>query len=274
MKLFFRFAAASVFVCLCFPAFAEFIFLKDGSILEGKVLSETNTQMKVNVDGTTRDIARNKILRVLFDAEFKKYVYLKKSDGKTVEGYIVDQDAENYTVREKLESPAEFPVEKKDIVAVSKEKLVSRGVYYGLGVIPGAAQFYVKKDLKGGIFLGSSIAAWGFFTYSYMDYRKKKKDYENLDRNLPQSKYDDKHDAWKKSSKTALYSLIAAGTIYAANWVDVLFFSAPDFSSAKDEPKKAYLDFRIGDPMASGQRFEPLFSAKETPVSIGLGMTF
>jgi hypothetical protein len=274
MKMFIRIIFVSIFVSSCFPLFAEYIFLKDGSILEAKVLSETNTQMKVSIDGQNQDIPRNKILRVLFDAEFKKFVYLKKTDGKTVEGYIVDQDSENYTIREKLDSPAEYPVDKKDIVAVSKEKLVSRGVYYGLGIIPGGAQFYVKKDLKGGLFLGGSIVSCGFFAYSYADYKKKKKDYNNLGRNLPQKEYDDKHDAWTKSSKMALYSLILAGTVYAANWVDVVFFSAPDFNTKSEVPKKAYLDLHIGEPLAVGRGSSPILSARDMPVSVGLGMSF
>jgi hypothetical protein len=184
-------------------------------------------------------IDRIKILRTLFDESYKKKVYIKKTDGKTAEGFIVDEDSTYYTIRDSLESPAEYKIDRKDVVAVSSEKLISKGTYYALGVIPGASQFYAGKDLKGTIFLGSSIAAWGFTGYSYYYYSKAKKDYHNVPRGSSKSTFDSKYMKYQNGSTMVIAGLSVSGVIYIAHWVDTIWFSAPDFSTTTNEPKKS-----------------------------------
>jgi len=271
----FLFSVIFTFIAVFAPtAYAEHIFLKDGSIFEAKIVSETDKQMKINKSGAITTLDRSKILRVRFDADYQKQIYIKKTDGKTVEGFIVEEDSEYYTIRERLDSPAEFKVERKEVVAISQEKYVSKGTYYALGIIPGGSQFYVKKDIKGAIFLGSSVAAYGFTGYSFYSYKKKRDDYRSVPRGQPQSAYDSKYNAYKSASNMLTASLITCGVIYLAHWADVLFFSAPDFSTKQDAPKKAYLDLHIGEPLPQQFNTSNMFLSKEMPLSVGIGMTF
>jgi len=216
------------------PVFSESVFMKDGTIIEGTVTGETDSFVKLKgKDKTVREIPRSRVLRVSFDSAYKKTVYLKRSSGKTVEGHIVEETAAEYTIRENLDSPAEYKIEKKDVVAVSAEKFISKGTYYVLGAVPGVAQLYADRDAEGITFLGLTVASLGFAGYAYYDYNKKHDAYKSVPRGSAQSEFDSKYNSYKKSAKVFAISLGVFATVYAANWLDVIFFAAPDFSTDK-----------------------------------------
>jgi len=222
-------------VLISSPAFPESVFMKDGSIVEGTVTGESDSYVKLKgKDNKVREIPRRKVLRVTFDQAFKKTVYLKRSSGKTIEGHVVDENATEYTIRENLDSPAEYIVEKKDIIAISSEKYTSRGTYYAFGIIPGVAQLYAGRDGEGITFLSLAIASLGFAGYAYYDFNKKHDDYKSVPRGSVQTEFDSKYDLYKKSATVFVISLGVFASIYAANWIDVIFFAAPDFSPNKE----------------------------------------
>jgi hypothetical protein len=261
----------------CFPAFGEYVFLKDGTIIPSKVISETDTQTKIQADGITRTIPRSEILRVRYDADFYNCIYLKKRDGGILSGYIVEDMADSYILREKLESPDEIKIEKQIILAVSKERFYSRGAYYSLGIIPGGSQIYVKKDMKGALFMGGNAAAWGFSGYSYYNYRKKKDEYESLGRGYSPSTYNRKYDNYKRSYQIFISSLIVSGLAYVAHWTDVILFSKPDFFNGGEVKKTAFFDFRINTPGISACRGKsgiPDQDTERNSVDFGVGLRF
>jgi hypothetical protein len=226
---------------------AESFFLKDGSITEGHIVLETDAATKIKLgDNKIITIDRKKILRVVYDTAYKKKVYLKLSNGKLAEGYIVEEDRSEYTIRDRLDSPAEYKLDKKDVVAVSKEKLISKGGYYSLGIIPGAAQFYAGKDVEGGIFLGTFLASMGFFGYAYWDYDTKHKAYLAVPRG---GDFNTPFTAYQNSSYVFIASISLAGAVYLLNWIDVLFIAIPDFGQGKKGAQNAVF-FNIA--MASG----------------------
>lgn len=113
------------FVLLFFiSANAESIFLKDGSIIDGTIISETDKAVKLKTaDDKLHEIPRKDVLRILHHTDYtlKKYIY--KTDNSLVEAFIVDEDKVAYTCRVVLNSAAEFKILKSEIETISKKKI-------------------------------------------------------------------------------------------------------------------------------------------------------
>lgn len=119
-----------VLLCIASPLFAESIFLKDGRIVEGKVVTETDKNILIKTaDGKTQHIQRTTILRTLFKEDYKTKRYLNKMDGTTIEVYIVDEDDASYTYRLELNSAQEVRISKEDVDSISRRKVEPKTVY-------------------------------------------------------------------------------------------------------------------------------------------------
>jgi len=105
---------------------AEYIFLKDGSIVECKILDETPDLITARVKGRKSVFSRNTIIRVLYTKFYMGKVYIYKTDGKELEAYIVDEDQESYTVRTDIRKPDEFKIRRVDVEFVSRKKEAGR----------------------------------------------------------------------------------------------------------------------------------------------------
>lgn len=106
---------------------AEYIFLKDGSIVKCKMLNETPEELTVHVKGGRKLVfLRDTIIRVLYTKFYMGKVYIYKTDGKVLEVYIVDEDQENYTVRTNINKPEEFTIKRIDVLFVSRKKEAGR----------------------------------------------------------------------------------------------------------------------------------------------------
>jgi hypothetical protein len=231
----FRLSITAFFIIACISIstalYAESFFLKDGSILEGQILTETDYTTKIKQeDNKIITIERKKIVRISYEKNYKKKSYIKLYGGKMAEGHIVEESSSEYTVRDKLDSPAEYKLDKKDVIAISSEKLISKGGYYALGIIPGAAQFYAGKDAEGGIFLGTFLASMGFFGYAMWDFDSKHKTYLAVPRG---GDFDTAFTAYLNSSYVLIAAISLAGAVYIMNWIDVLFIAKPDFGQSK-----------------------------------------
>jgi len=104
--------------------------------------------------------------------------------------------------------------------------------YYTRSIIPGWGQFYAGHPVKGTIFLTAFAGSLGFLGYSLYNYFDKKSAYE--DQGPPQSLIDKKYNEYQKAADLTLYAGITIGVVYLLNWVDVLFFSRPDFSAESE----------------------------------------
>jgi len=105
-------------------SFAESIFVKDGRILEGKIIKENDSTVTI-VTGTTREIDRKDVLRTIYHNSYKEKKYITTADGKVYEVFIVDEDNSCYTCREKLDSNIEIKILKEDIESISKKRVVA-----------------------------------------------------------------------------------------------------------------------------------------------------
>ncbi len=103
---------------------AESVFMNDGSIIEGKVIRDTDKFISIKPPaGPVRDIQRKDLIRVLYSDDYKNKVYIYKLDDSMVEGYIVYEDAANYTIRENIASKNELTISKEKVNYISKKKV-------------------------------------------------------------------------------------------------------------------------------------------------------
>jgi hypothetical protein len=113
-------------IVLCILAFsaslhAEFIFLKDGTIQQGKITRDAADSITVEFkDGTTKNFPRETILRILYTEMYmgKYYIWLKT--GGMVEAYQVDEDSETYMFRKDMSKPDEFAVKRANVLFMAR----------------------------------------------------------------------------------------------------------------------------------------------------------
>ncbi len=103
---------------------AESVFLKDGSIIDGKISADTDRGITIKLaDGKQMEIARKDVLRTLYHENFRDKRYIYKMDGSVVEAYVVDEDKDNYTYRLNLTAADEVRISKNDVDHISKRKV-------------------------------------------------------------------------------------------------------------------------------------------------------
>jgi hypothetical protein len=100
----------------------EAIFLKDGSILEGKIIKDTDKYVQfIMKNNLQTKIARKRIIRTLYHDNYKNKVYIKMLNNSIIEGYIVFDNKKEYTVRKKLYNKKEFKISIKKVNGVLKK---------------------------------------------------------------------------------------------------------------------------------------------------------
>ncbi|HSV97001.1 MAG TPA: hypothetical protein VLM75_08720 [Spirochaetota bacterium] len=98
------------------PLFAESVFLKDGSIVEGTVTTETSESLTITTPNKLKtEIPRTEILRVLTDNDYKKPSTIRKKDGTEITAHVVEERTDAFIVRMTLSSPNEIAISKQDI---------------------------------------------------------------------------------------------------------------------------------------------------------------
>ncbi len=108
-------------VVLVAPVYGESIFLKDGSIVEGDIVKETDKAMDVKLpDGNKITIPRKDIVRTLVNTNYKTKMYIMKTNKEVLPVYIVEEDNESYTYRNELQSADEYKISKGDVLFLSK----------------------------------------------------------------------------------------------------------------------------------------------------------
>ncbi len=116
----------------------EYIFINDGSIIEGEIISDTKTSMILREPGgRISSIRRDTVTRVLYDDQFQERLVISTTGGKKIRGYIVEETEEHFIVREDLSSPDEMNVRKASVTLTERstpsglmiDDITSRGVH-------------------------------------------------------------------------------------------------------------------------------------------------
>ena len=103
-------------------AHAEFVFLKDGKILQGKIISDAADDIMFrSSNGQNMKIERKNILRTLYTNLSMSKLYIQKRNGESFMAYPVYEDRDEYWFRNDLYKPEEYKVSRKDILFMSEK---------------------------------------------------------------------------------------------------------------------------------------------------------
>ena len=114
----------SILACVVFtlPVQAEFVFLKNGSIIEGKVTADSADSITVrDKENKEKLIPRNSILRMLYTSLKLGKIYIQKRDGEGIVAFMVDEDRDSYTFRKELNKPDEFVLQRSDVLFIAEK---------------------------------------------------------------------------------------------------------------------------------------------------------
>jgi len=107
--------------------FGEAIFLKDGSIIKGKVIKQYgNTITIINKNKIKEVFNRKNILRILYNEEYKKTVLIILKNNKEIRAHIVFENQDSYTIRKVLFENIEEVILKKNVNGVLKKDISLR----------------------------------------------------------------------------------------------------------------------------------------------------
>lgn len=102
--------------------FAEAVFLTNGSIVEGTIISDGAGSVTVRTaDKKTRQIKRDEIMRILYTELKLGKIYVQKRDGKGIVAHLVDEDRESYTFRKELYNPEEFTLKRNEVLFMAEK---------------------------------------------------------------------------------------------------------------------------------------------------------
>ncbi len=109
-----------IITVLSSPVNGEHLFLKNGSIIEGRILSDTAEGVSIKLpDGNVKYYKNSKILRTIYWKFNGEKSYIKLTSGGMLSGYKVDEDLNTVTLRNKLYVNKEFTIEKSTIQYIS-----------------------------------------------------------------------------------------------------------------------------------------------------------
>ena len=101
---------------------AEFVFLKDGMIIECRILNESpSTMIVLEAGGKKSTVGRKNIMRVLYTQLYRGRLYIQRIDGSVIEAYIIDEDQEHYILRADINSPREFTIRREDVLFMTRK---------------------------------------------------------------------------------------------------------------------------------------------------------
>lgn len=110
-----------ILVAIAMPLSAEYVFLKDGSIVEGTITSDAAGTVTVRTkENKIKSIQRSIIMRILYTELYMGKVYVQKTDGKNVICYMVDEDRDSYTFRKELFTPEEFKLRRDQVLFMAR----------------------------------------------------------------------------------------------------------------------------------------------------------
>ena len=101
---------------------AEYVFLKNGSIVKCRIEAETKTSITGRMpNGKPVTFNARDIIRILYTELYMGKIFVNKTDGTVIEAYMVDEDQTSYTFRKELYSPNEFRVRRDEVLFTTRK---------------------------------------------------------------------------------------------------------------------------------------------------------
>ncbi len=132
---------------------AEFILMKDGSVLEGIVMIDFFNYSVVDFkikDGTKKVIYGKDIAKIYPDDDFKIKRTITKKDGTSLEGYIVYEGWFRYLVKKDLANREEIEIAKSDVKSMDPPAKIQGEM----------SQETISKKKDGWYFTGFPVVAY------------------------------------------------------------------------------------------------------------------
>jgi hypothetical protein len=139
--------------------FAEFIYLNDGQVLQGKIVSEDTKEIVVETKFQKRTIRRDDVLRIMYGERKMEKVFLLMNDGTLRNGFKVDEDATQIFMRDTEDSPKEYTIPKSQIKQISGNEIVllSPSIAVRLGIFMPLNSKGAKLKAGPAVYAGSDI---------------------------------------------------------------------------------------------------------------------
>ena len=102
--------------------YAEYVFLKNGEIIKGKIKRENSTSVTLKIENKRlKTIKRSRIMRILFTNLYMGQQYVRLTNGKVIQAYKVDEDQDYFTFRKNLYKTKEFKVHRNKILFFARK---------------------------------------------------------------------------------------------------------------------------------------------------------
>ena len=107
-------------------AFAEFVFLKSGKVIEGKIVQDRANAIVVNKkEGGQVEVSRGDIMRLYYTQMYTGKLSVMKTNEEVFDAFIVDEDQKTVTFRKEWERPQEFTLERDSILFTTRKNPTS-----------------------------------------------------------------------------------------------------------------------------------------------------
>ena len=114
-----QFILSTLLVLMVTPLFADAVFMKDGSLIEGTIESEDDARVTlVGKSGIKMEIPTKNAIRAVRGKDYQKRYTIKKTDGTELKAHIVSEERSEYICRPKLDSPREITLSKGEVAEV------------------------------------------------------------------------------------------------------------------------------------------------------------
>jgi hypothetical protein len=108
-------------VMLALPVYAEYVFISDGSIIQGSIVADTAVSITiVTKENKSKIIRRSSIKRILYTELYMGKIFVNKIDGTVIEVYMVDEDQDSFTFRKELYKPEEFVLKREEVLFTTR----------------------------------------------------------------------------------------------------------------------------------------------------------
>ncbi len=167
---------------------------------------------------------------------------------------------ERHRTAKKEETAAEEPEKEEPSV-------ITPAGYYLRGIVPGWGQIYAGESLKGFTCIGCFVLTGAAAVFGYNYYNDKKNEYDKLPKGETKETYDKKYNDYKLATNIAVYSAGLFALSYIANWVDLIFFTEPEYGKVIGAVKydNSYVDINL---------YAGYGAYRESGLSFSCGMRF
>jgi len=110
--------------CASINAFAEIVYLKDGQVIRGTIISEDDLNITVKTQYQTKQIKRSQISRIMYGDRDLEEINILMNDGSIINGFLIDQDNKQVIIRKEKNNPKETVIEKTKIKQMSQKEII------------------------------------------------------------------------------------------------------------------------------------------------------